>query len=239
MLDSPEPQASGKVLLIDDDRELCALLKEYLAGHGLLLTTSHDGLDGVDKALSGQFSVVVLDLMLPALDGLDVLRRVRAASAVPVLVLTARGEESDRVVGLELGADDYLVKPGSPRELLARIRALLRRNPAHWPPRPQVVRLDDLEVDRGARRVLAAGTPVALTSAEFDLLVCLMHRPGVILSRDALAERVLGRRLAVDDRSIDVHVSRLRRKLGTHPHGVERIKAVRGAGYLYTVTDAH
>ncbi len=239
MFDFPKAHAGGKVLLIDDDRELCGLLQEYLGQEGLQATVSHTGPDGVVKALSGEFDVVVLDIMLPELGGLDVLRQIREASDVPVLMLSARSDEADRVVGLEMGADDYVPKPCNARELLARVRALLRRIPAQGQQSSRVVRLDDLELDPGTRTVRQAGAPVALTSTEFDLLAWMLGRPGTVLNRHELAKRVMGRGLSLNDRSVDVHMSRLRRKLGPHPAGDERIKSVRGAGYLYTFADGH
>ena len=227
------------VLLIDDDRELCRLLQEYLGQHELRVTASHSGPDGVARALSGQFEVIILDLMLPGLGGLDALRRIREASGVPVLMLTARGDEADRIVGLELGADDYLVKPCNARELLARIRVLLRRDPARGQPPPQVLVVGDLEIDTGLRSVRRADAPVALTSVEFDLLAWLLRRRGAAVSRDELSAGVLGRNFSPGDRAADTHISRLRSKLGPHPDGVERIKSVRGVGYLYTVASEY
>ena len=239
MFEFPRAPADGKVLLIDDDRELCTLLQEYLSQEGLQVTASHTGPDGVAKALSGEFAVVVLDIMLPGLGGLDVLRRIRMSSGVPVLMLSARSDEADRVVGLEMGADDYVPKPCNARELLARIRALLRRVPGQSQQSLRVVLLGDLELDPGTRTVRRAGAPVALTSAEFDLLAWMLGQPGTVINRQELAESALGRKLAPSDRSVDVHISRLRRKLGPHPNGDERIKSVRGAGYLYTFADGH
>ena len=225
------------MLLIDDDRELCDLLREYLGQEGLRTEASHTGSDGVAKALSGEFAVIILDVMLPELGGLEVLRRIRAASNVPVLMLSARGDEADRIVGLEVGADDYVPKPCSARELLARIRALLRRVSARKQQPSRTLRLGDLELHTGTRTVSRAGAPVALTSVEFDLLAWLLGRPATVINRQELAERVLGRKLGPNDRSIDVHISRLRRKLGPLPDGAERIRSVRGVGYLYSYTN--
>ena len=235
MHDCPGSEGGVKVLLVDDDVELCDLLQEYLSPEGFQVTTSHSGPDGVAKALSGDFSLVILDVMLPDLGGLDVLRQIRRTSQMPVLMLTARGDGVDRVVGLELGADDYVPKPCSARELLARMRALLRRRvEAPLPRRPRMVRVGDIELDPGSRTVRQRGEPVVLTSVEFDLLAYLLEQAGQVVRRNELAQQILGRSWSPADRSIDVHVSRLRGKLGQSPDGCERIKSVRGVGYLYS-----
>jgi DNA-binding response OmpR family regulator len=194
------------------------------------METVHDGSRGLERALSMEHALVVLDLMLPGMGGLDVLRRLRRVSPVPVLMLTARGEDSDRIMGLEMGADDYVPKPFNPRELIARIRAILRRTGrAEAPAGPLIV--GDLRIDPAVREVWLKDAPLNLTSAEFTLLEAFMREPGHVLSREQLTETVLGRKLAPFDRVIDVHVSNLRRKLGV-PHEGQRIKAVRGSGYL-------
>jgi two-component system response regulator CpxR len=222
-----------RVLIVDDDVELCRLLVERLSTEGFAIETAHDGPRGLERALSGEHALVVLDLMLPGIGGLDVLRRVRAQSPVPVLILTARGEDIDRILGLEIGADDYVPKPFNPRELLARIRAILRRTtPSATSSVPLVV--GDLRLDPAAREVRLNDKPVDLTGVEFELLETLLRAAGRVLTREQLTESVLGRKLGPFDRVIDVHVSHVRRKLGP-AQGGERIKAVRGSGYLFVV----
>ena len=230
-----------RILVIDDDVELCELLTEYLTPEGLLVETVHEGELGADRARSGDHALVVLDVMLPGISGFDVLRRIRASSNVPVLMLTARGDDVDRIVGLEMGADDYLPKPFNPRELVARIRAIQRRveprleretGPGKAAER---VVVGDVQLDPGARVVLQRGRPVDVTSVEFALLEVLLRASGQVVTREDLAKEVLGRRLSPYDRSIDVHISSLRRKLGHHLGDTERIKTVRGVGYLYTL----
>ena len=222
----------SRILVIDDDEELSALLAEYLTGEGFAVELAHHGGEGLDRALSGEHDLVVLDVMLPGMNGLDVLRRLRAESHVPVVMLTARGHDVDRIVGLEIGADDYLAKPFNTRELVARVRAILRRSgPVADGAPADRVRVGDVEIDRGSRVARRGGEPVDLTTVEFDLLDAFLRNPGRVLSREELSETVLGRELAPLDRSIDVHVSNLRRKLGRGP--TERIKAIRGVGYLY------
>jgi two-component system response regulator CpxR len=220
-----------RVLLVDDDVQLCKLLAERLATEGFTMETVHDGPRGLERALSMEYALVVLDLMLPGIGGLDVLRRLRKASPVPVLILTARGEDSDRILGLEMGADDYLPKPFNPRELIARIRAILRRTG-----RPEAgagpLVAGDLRIDPAVREVWLEDLPLNLTSVEFTLLEVFMREPSRILSRERLTEAVLGRKIGPFDRVIDVHVSNLRRKLGAARDG-QRIKAVRGSGYLF------
>jgi two-component system response regulator CpxR len=225
-----------RVLVVDDDVELCDLVSEYLQPEGFEVVAVHTGDQGLERALSGNFSLVVLDVMLPGLNGLDVLRRLRAKSRVPVLILTARGDDVDRIVGLEIGADDYLPKPFNPRELLARIRAILRRAQAGpviagAPPEPVVI--GDVEIDPGARSVHRGGENVELTAVEFALLEALVRSAGQVITRDQLANAVLGRRFVAYDRSIDMHVSKLRKKLGPQPDGSDRIKTIRGVGYTY------
>jgi DNA-binding response OmpR family regulator len=223
----------ASVLLIDDDAELSKLLEEYLQSEQFTLDAAYDGPGGLDKALSGRHAVVVLDVMLPGMSGLDVLKQLRQKSAVPVLMLTARGSELDRILGLELGADDYLPKPFNPRELVARLRAILRRTtgPQAGPAHP--VHLADVELHPESRSVNCGGSPVTLTGAEFDLLYSFLRNPGKIISREELTQAALGRPMSPMDRSIDVHVSNLRRKLGPYDGDQERIKAIRGSGYVY------
>lgn len=220
-----------RVLLVDDDIQLCRLLAERLASEGFHLETVHDGARGLERALSMEHALVVLDLMLPGMGGLEVLRRLRKISPVPVLILTARGDDADRILGLEMGADDYVPKPFNPRELIARIRAILRRTGrAEASAGPLVA--GDLRMDRAVREAWIEDVPLHLTSVEFTLLEAFMSAPGRILSREQLTESVLGRKLGPFDRVIDVHVSNLRKKLGTAQDG-QRIKAVRGSGYLF------
>ena len=219
-----------RVLIIDDDIELCQLLAARMIDEGFEIEAVHDGARGLERALSREHSLVVLDLMLPKVGGLDVLRRVREQSPIPVLILTARGEDVDRILGLEIGADDYLPKPFNPRELIARIRAILRRSVrvaagAH----PLIV--GDLRLDPASREARIQNQLLSLTSVEFALLEMLMQHAGRIVTREELTEAVLGRKLGPFDRVIDVHVSNIRKKLGPS-QGVERIKAIRGSGYL-------
>jgi DNA-binding response OmpR family regulator len=226
--------AMVSVLLIDDDTELSKLLEEYLQSEQLHLDAAHDGPSGLQKALSNQYAVVVLDVMLPGMSGLDVLKQLRQKSSVPVLMLTARGSELDRILGLELGADDYLAKPFNPRELVARLRAILRRTSGAAAAGPaQPVHLADVELHPESRSVTCDGKPVGLTGAEFDLLSAFLRSPGKIISREDLTQAALGRPMSPMDRSIDVHVSNLRRKLGPYNGEQERIKAIRGSGYVY------
>jgi len=220
------------VLLVEDDLRLAALTREYLVGHGVAVTHVADGRQGLDEATRGRFDAVLLDLMLPGKDGLEVCRELRARSDVPILVLTARGEEADRVLGLELGADDYLPKPFSPRELLARIRAVTRRARGRAGPARSAVQVGSLVVDPAARRVTLDGAEIALTGYEFSILEALARRAGRILTREQLMELAKGSAEEAFDRSIDVHVSRLRQKLGDDPKRPRLIKTVRGAGYL-------
>jgi len=227
-----------RVLLIDDDAELAELLGEYLAREGFVLDEEADGARGAERLLTGDYQLAVLDVMLPGLGGFDVLRTVRASSRVPVLMLTARGDDVDRIVGLELGADDYLSKPFNPRELVARIRAILRRTRAAPDAGvPEQLAVDDLTLDLGRHVVRRAGTAVALTAVEFSLLELLVRAAGSVVRRDDLARGALGRSLLPFDRSIDVHVSRVRKKLGPRRDGSERIATLRAVGYLYTRQD--
>ena len=220
------------VLLVDDDVELCASLTRLLRMDGFEVKAVHDGDCGVRYALKGEFELVILDVMLPGGDGRKVLRRIRLTSQVPVIMLTARGDEADRIAGLERGADDYLPKPFNPRELVARMRAVLRRKSSSAP--REVFRIGDLQIDCVQRRVARDGSDVALTGAEFDSLLVLVRSAGKVLSREEIAEAALGRPIGFFDRSIDNHISNLRKKLGTHVGEVERIQNVRGAGYAYT-----
>lgn len=228
------------VLIIDDDVKLGDLVREYLKRDGMHADLVHDGETGVTRAQSGDYQIVVLDVMLPGIGGFEVLRRLRSSNGVgaklPVLMLTARGDELDRVLGLEMGADDYLSKPFSPRELVARLRAILRRANGQSSvdtSSNKFLRVDDLELDAGARSVKRAGKKVELTGAEFDLLNLLLQSAGKIVSREDISRVALGRELMPFDRAIDVHVSNLRRKIGPAEDGSERLKAIRGVGYLF------
>ena len=222
------------VLLIDDDTELSKLLEEYLQSEQFELDAAHDGPGGLEKALGNHYAAVILDVMLPGMSGLDVLKQLRQKSSVPVLMLTARGSELDRILGLELGADDYLPKPFNPRELVARLRAILRRTTGSGAAASgQPVHLADVELHPESRSVSCSGKAVNLTGAEFDLLFTFLRSPGKIISREDLTQAALGRPMSPMDRSIDVHVSNLRRKLGAYDGDQERIKAIRGSGYVY------
>lgn len=223
---------SISVLLIDDDIELCSSLKRLLGMDGFRVQAVHDADAGVQEALKGEFELVILDVMLPGGDGRKVLRRIRLTSPVPVIMLTARGDEAGRIAGLEGGADDYLPKPFNARELVARMRAVLRRKSAS--PLSQIFKIGDLQVDCAKRRVVRDGGDIALTGAEFDILLLLARSAGKVLSRDEIAEAALGRPIGFFDRSIDNHVSNLRKKLGSHVGQAERIQSVRGSGYVYT-----
>jgi two-component system response regulator CpxR len=220
------------VLLVDDDVELCSSLKRLLGMDGFDVKAVHDGDSGVLHALKGEFELVILDVMLPGGDGRKVLRRIRLTSQVPVIMLTARGDEADRIAGLERGADDYLPKPFNPRELVARMRAVLRRK--NGSPPQEILKIGNLQMDCRQRRVTRNGSDVALTGAEFDILLLLVRSAGKVLSREEIAEAALGRPIGFFDRSIDNHISNLRKKLCTRVGEAERIQNVRGAGYVYT-----
>lgn len=225
-----------RLLIVDDDVELCDLIEEFLRPEGFDIEAVHDGQRGLDRALSGEHVLVVLDVMLPVMNGLDVLRRIRAHSQIPVIILTARGDDVDRIVGLEIGADDYLPKPFNPRELLARIRAILRRSQQAVSTEgeaDQKIAIGEVTLDPAARTVRRGGEIVELTSVEFSLLEILMRTVGHVVTREQIATDVLGRRFMPYDRSIDMHVSKVRRKLGPQPDGEERIKTIRGVGYIY------
>src|SRR6202048_3749600 len=225
------------LLVVDDDLDLCEVLESYLRAEDFAVSFAHSGVEGTKAGIDGAFELIILDVMLPDKKGFDVLRDIRRRARTPVLMLTAKGDEFDRILGLELGADDYLTKPFSPRELVARISTILRRS--GWQSdnnnglRPPRIRSGDLELDLAARIVTKGSEPLNLTSAEFDLLHLFFEAPGQVLTRDKLVERVLGRKFSPFDRSIDFHITNLRRKLGTQPSGAERIRSVRGTGYLY------
>src|SRR2546421_2680418 len=224
-----------RILVIDDDVELCTLVGEYLAPEGFLVECAHDGKRGLEAAVTGEHLLVVLDVMLPGMNGFDVLRRIRGKSRVPVLLLTARGEDVDRIVGLEIGGDDYLPKPFNPRELVARIRAILRRSlPGKATDAvPEVLSVGDVELDPATRNVYLGGAPVELTSVEFNLLEVLLREAGRVVTRERLVNAVLSRKFMPFDRSIDMHVSKVRRKLGDSDESGDHIKTIRGVGYMF------
>jgi two-component system response regulator CpxR len=216
-------------LIIDDDTELTALLKEFMEREGVKVDCAHDGTLGLELAEKGAFDLIVLDLMLPGIDGFEVLRKLRAKSRIPVIVLTARGEDEDRIVGLEIGADDYLAKPFNPRELLARIRAILRRVVR---PRGRI-EVNGVSLDPGSREVICDGRQLDITTLEFDILEMLIRSAGQVVSRDSLMESMYNRKATPLDRSIDMHVSHLRRKLETDR---PLIKTIRGIGYQFCLS---
>ena len=221
------------ILIIDDDRELCDLVGELLRGEGFEVDAHHTGAGAVDLAASGAYELVILDVMLPEQNGFEILRALRRRSAVPVILLTARGEDVDRIVGLEIGADDYLPKPFNSRELTARIRAVLRRmQPREQDTMPSVT-VGDITLDPATRTVLRNNTLVDLTTVEFDLLHTLLSAAGRVVTREDISQRVLGRAFDPFDRSIDVHIGKVRRKLADDAADDERIKTVRGVGYIY------
>ena len=244
-MSSPDPGIGGtRVLMIDDDRKLCRLVGDYLGPLGYRVTAAHTGPDGLEKATQQGAEAphaVILDLMLPGMDGFEVLRRIRAVSTVPVLMLTARGDETDRIVGLEVGADDYLPKTFSTRELLARLRAVLRRSTpgagtAAVPggPADEIV-VGELRVNPAARSAVLGDEVLSLTPVEFDLLACLARGRGRVKSREALLDEIRDRNYDVFDRSIDVHISSLRRKLGDDVRSPRYIRTLRSAGYMLAV----
>jgi len=220
------------VLMIDDDQELCELLGSWLAAEGFTLTSVHDGPAGLEAARSGSYGAIVLDMMLPGMNGLEVLRALRPHCNTPLLMLSARGEPVDRILGLELGADDYLAKPCDPRELVARLRALLRR--AMPIADEQLLQVGDLRLDSVSLMVWQNDELLPLTQTEVLILRELLERPGQLIDRQSLSRQALGKPLGPHDRSLDMHMSNLRRKLGPHEDGRPRIQSVRGRGYLYS-----
>lgn len=230
----PPSDTTRRILIIDDDQDFCWLVHDYLEPLGYDVRCAHDGMQGLQEALDQPFDAVILDVMLPTLDGLEVLRRLRAHSDVPVLMLTARGDEPDRIVGLELGADDYLPKTFSTRELLARLRAVTRRTQRRTDEEEDAdVVVGALRLDPAARRAVLGDQPLQLTALEFDLLECLARARGRVLTRQQLVEAVADRQFDVYDRSIDVHVSSLRRKLGDDPRKPQYIRTYRSVGYMF------
>jgi two-component system, OmpR family, response regulator CpxR len=232
-------QVATRLLIVDDDTELTRLLAELLGDEGFDVEAHPGGVDATARATAGGYALVILDVMLPDVSGFEILRQIRRTSDVPVILLTARGADVDRIVGLEIGADDYVPKPFNPRELVARIRAVLRRVEARaGEPERQTLGVDDVSLDPAARTVRRDGEPVEVTTVEFDILRALLESAGQTVAREAIAEKVLGRRFDPFDRSVDMHISKLRRKLGERPGGDERIKTIRSVGYIYTLPAA-
>lgn len=225
----------NRILLADDDVELADMLVEYLEQEGFEVDTAYDGKAALVKALNEHYELIILDVMMPELNGFDVLRQLRTQSQVPVLMLTARGEDVDSIVGLEIGADDYLAKPCNPRVLVAHLRAILRRSePATTTPvTADILAIGDIELQRGTRRVLLNQQVQTMTSTEYRVLEVLLEEAGHVIPKQELSERALGRELSLYDRSLDMHVSNLRKKLGPLADGEERIKTIRGVGYQY------
>jgi two-component system OmpR family response regulator len=228
------------ILVVDDDREISSLLSQFLVRHGLRVTTARDGIEMFKALEASRIDLVVLDLMLPGEDGLNLCRRLRAESPVPVIMLTAMVEEVDRIIGLELGADDYLTKPFNPRELLARIKAVLRRA-AQLPGTPvdvgaegKTYLFEDWHLDLSKRELSKDGTPVSLSSGEFSMLLAFVEHPQRVLTRDQLLDIARGRSAALFDRSVDIQVMRLRRKIEENPKQPQFIKTVRSGGYIFT-----
>ncbi len=222
-----------KLLLADDDIELCELLKEYLENEAMQVDLCHNGQEALEKVQLANYDLLILDVMMPQLNGFDTLTQIRKASHLPVLMLTAKDQKIDRIVGLEMGADDYVAKPCDPRELVARIRAIIRRTTkfdshSH---QQQQTHLGDLTLSHSSREVKVNDSQIELTSTEFDFLELLMLNAGTLVTRETLSRQVLGKNLQAFDRSIDMHISNLRKKLGTRPDGLERIKTIRGNGY--------
>jgi len=236
--ETADASAPLTVLLVDDDRELCRMLVEYLTPEGFKISVLHDGDEALYSLGRHHFDLIVLDVMLPRVGGLDVLRLLRQKLSTPVLMLTARGEEVDRVVGLELGADDYLPKPFNPRELVARMRAILRRSlvPEAQPGRRERVDAGPISLHFASRTAAAHGKPFSLTGVEFRVLEVLIQQIGVVVSREQLTRQVLGRRMSPYDRSIDTHISNIRRKLATFTDAVSIVN-VRRSGYVFTVAE--
>jgi len=228
------PNMTSRILVVDDDTRLAEMVQTYLGGRGFQVDLRHDGVSGLAAAGTGDYDAMVLDVMLPDLEGFEVLRLLRHSSQLPVIMLTARGDADDRIVGLELGADDYVPKPFNPRELLARIKAVLRRaRPGGDAASARVLRFGRLEIDLGAREARLDGDPQRLTSHQFALLLALAERAGRVLTRDQLMVAVRGEDLEAFDRSIDVHISRIRAAIEDDPKAPRRILTVRGVGYVF------
>jgi len=220
-----------QILMIDDDRELGAMIRDFLATDQLAVTLKNTGEEGIDAFKSGNFDLLILDIMMPGISGLDVLKKIRQTSSVPVIMLTARGDDVDRIIGLEFGADDYLPKPFNPRELVARIKAILRRA------QPQVeeqavLELGEIRLDTRTHKAAVSDAELRLTGTEYEILKCLLETPGKVVNKEYLSERALGRRLLPYDRSVDTHISNLRGKLEQAGNQNETIQNQRGVGYL-------
>jgi DNA-binding response OmpR family regulator len=226
-----EPDAR-RILLVDDDLQLCRMLAEYLQGEGFDVVTVHDGKAGVGAANAANIDVVVMDITMPVMDGFEALRQIRKVSDVPVLMLTARGDEVDRIVGLEIGADDYLPKPFNPRELVARLRAILRRVQMTSRETGRIAQ-GPISIEPGSQSLFRNGEPVPVTATEFIIAELLLRSAGTVVSKEELTEKALGRRLTVYDRSLDTHMANLRKKLGAADDGSALIKTVRGQGYIF------
>lgn len=227
----------SRVLIVDDDQGLVSLLQRFLQNEGFQVYAVYDHRSGLEAVLTGEYDVVILDVMLPGGSGFELLKSLRASSRVPVILLTARGDAVDRILGLESGADDYVPKPFDPRELVARIRAVLRRSleSHNDAPADESLTVGDISLALASRTAACNGISVELTGAEFNMLELLLRRAGAVVTREELAQAALGRPLSAFDRSVDVHVSRLRKKLGCVPGGEDRIRPVRGIGYFYAV----
>lgn len=234
----------NRLLLADDDTSLCAMLKEYLQVEGYSIEIANDGQSALDKVFLESFDLLILDVMMPKMNGLEVLKALRQRSTLPVLMLTARGDDVDSIIGLGLGADDYVAKPCNPAVLSARIQAILRRSPQHTVDK-QVsseldrILLDDVEIRPGERRVLVKGNDLPLTSTEYNILEMLAGKAGHVVAKDHLYEQVLGRKFTLYDRSLDMHISSIRKKLGPLKNTQERIKTVRGVGYQYVANSGN
>lgn len=220
-----------RLLIVDDDTELCELLRQYLENEGLRADAVHDGERGLQSALNGGYDLVILDVMMPKMNGMEMLRELRKSSAIPVIMLTARGEETDRIVGLELGADDYLPKPFNPRELAARIRAVLRRQAPATESGDTIV-VDSLEWRARSRSICEHGEPLPLTSTEYDVLALLLQRNGEVVGKAEMSEAALGKKLGPYDRTLDVHIAHLRKKMAPLADGSPRIKTIRAIGWM-------
>jgi two-component system, OmpR family, response regulator CpxR len=238
--DRPTDWPTKRILIVDDDVELCELVEQYLQSQGFQVDAVYDGATGVSRALSDSYSMIILDVMLPGIRGFEALRQIRSKSTIPVIMLTAHGEDVDRIVGLEIGADDYMPKPFNPRELAARIHAVLRRTNGTAPgesQNPTSIVVDDIRLDTRARVARHKTRDVELTSAEFELLTLFFKAPGQVFPREELVKTALGREPEPSDRSLDVHISNLRKKLGPFDDGTERIRAIRNVGYVYVVAE--
>jgi two-component system response regulator CpxR len=232
--EGPNSAVSDRILIVDDDTDLTGMLSEYLATEGFDAEVASGGTEGAERAIHGEYSLTVLDVMLPDLNGFGVLRRIRAHSQIPVVMLTARAQDMDRIVGLEIGADDYVRKPSIPRELVARVHAILRRTEGQTKcPQPAVLAAGDLVLDIQARVGRRGSHTIRLTGVEFELLRMLLSTPGHVVSREEMCRIALGRQYSPFDRSVDNHMSALRRKLGKSARGLDRIQSVRNVGYVY------